>query len=399
MSASTHNAMQSDLEQRIRTGGFSLIELMISMALGLMLTLGMISVFSGNQRSTNLNAAITSLQENARFAIDSISRDVRMAGFQGCAPISGGSIKVLANDVPITDTVQGLRSTALWGSRINSATDWSPLPPWGTGSNGFKVPSVNAGIAGTYALALQFGDPKTYELNEVVGGVATPNPSGDIILKDDASVDAAALNVGDLALISDCLGGDMFRVTGVVPGTDILTIKHGAGASNNITGTLSTQYGSNDQLLRQTMVTRFNSRVYYVGDTGETDENGNTVTALYQQEPPFDNTNPAVEIVQGVEQFAVSFEVTDNLGRRTTVLAGDSAFDPSNVTAVRIGLLMASEEAIAEQDDNKIYSLAGIEVPPVSSAIAGQPSHAGDRRFRVAFNTTIKVRNFRDDES
>jgi len=41
-----------------KNSGFSLIELMIAMVLGLMLSAGIFSVFSGNKRSTDLNSAM-----------------------------------------------------------------------------------------------------------------------------------------------------------------------------------------------------------------------------------------------------------------------------------------------------------------------------------------------------
>lgn len=376
--------------------GYSLIELLIALLLGLVLTAGMLSVFSGNKRSAELNSAISNLQENARFALDSISRDVRMAGFQGCTPISGGSVNILAADAPITDTALGLRSSAIWGSVVDSATSWQPMPPWGTGANGFNIPTAIPGIPDTHVLAVQFGDADTYRLSQPVGGTGSPDASGMIFLDASTSAPSADIQVGDLAIISDCIDGDLFEVTGVTDAGLETIIEHDAGP--NVSGTFTTAYGRGTAQRRQTMVMRFNARVYFVGDTGEVDENGNAVTALYQMDPPFDGSNPPVEIVQGVEAFVVSFEVSDAVGRRRTVAAGDATFNPANVTSVRIGILMASQDPIAEQDDNTTYSLAGVEVPPVTSgnASAGEPAHAGDRRFRLAFNTTIKVRNFRE---
>ncbi len=371
--------------------GFSLVELLIAMVLGLIVTLGMISVFSGNQKSSQLNQAIANLQEDARFALDVMSRDVRMAGFQGCAPISGGSVVVGAASVPMSDTSAGLRSTALWGSRVVSESSWLPMPPWGTGTDRFTVPSSNPGIPGSHTLALQFGDENTYRMEFPLGGTSTPSPSGDIFLDTRAQ----SLDTGDLAIISDCIGGDLFRVTDVSEISGKTVIKHAAGENNS--GTFSTLYGKSDRLRAQTMVMRFNTRVYFVGDTGEVDENGQTVSALYQQDAPFDSSNPPFEIVQGVEQLVVSFEIQDANGLRSTVSAGNP-INPASVTAVRIGVLMASEDPIADENDTKVYELAGVEIPPATSsaAVVGQPSHGGDKRFRLAFNTTIKVRNFRD---
>ena len=64
--------------------GFSLIELMIAMTLGLMLILGVTQVFLGSKRSFVMQQQVAALQENARFMLTRISRDVRQAGLFGC---------------------------------------------------------------------------------------------------------------------------------------------------------------------------------------------------------------------------------------------------------------------------------------------------------------------------
>ena len=372
--------------------GFSLVELMIAMVLGLILIGGMVSIFSSNHSSSRLNHAIATIQENARFALDVISRDVRMAGFQGCAPITGRSISVKAIDAPFDDPLLGLAASSIWGSRVESATNWDPEPPWGAS---FSVPSSNQAVAGTNVLALQFGDSTTYALNAPVG-ITTPSTSGLIQIAGNA-VDVN-INEGDLAIIADCQGGDLFRVTATTPvGTTAVNIAHATGAATNSSGSLTAEYGNTTLLLNQALVMRFNSHIYYVGDTGIDNSEGDNITALYLQTYPFVTANPPVELVQGVEHLAISFSQIDALGSIRQVDAGNSAFDASQVQSVRIGILMASHDAIADMDDAKTYMLAGTAVAPEgsTSTLPGAVTHPADRRFRLAFNTTVKVRNVR----
>lgn len=352
---------------------------------------GMISIFSNSQRSSQVNAAIASMQENARFAVDTISRDIRMAGFQGCAPLNGGSVNILALNAPMSDTSQGLRSSAIWASHVDSATAWDPMPPFGAS---FQTPTDFPAVPGTHALALQFGDENTLLLDQPVGGAANPDASGNILVAGDAEA-VSKLQVGDLAIISDCLAGDLFEITSLSTSGNITSIGHTAGANTNSRTTLSTIYGSSVSLRKQSMVMRFNSRMYYVGDTGRVDRYGNSITALYQQEMPFDGTVTPIEIMQGVEQLIISFGVVEAIGTRRYVSAGDATVDPTQVISVRLGILMASDEEVAEEDDSTVYVLAGTPIPPASASTAGA-SHAGDKRIRLAFNTTIKVRNFKE---
>ncbi len=63
--------------------GMSLAELMIAMALGLMLTLGIATLFTQTRQSFNQDEQIATMQANLRFAIEVVVADASMAGFWG----------------------------------------------------------------------------------------------------------------------------------------------------------------------------------------------------------------------------------------------------------------------------------------------------------------------------
>jgi type IV pilus assembly protein PilW len=60
--------------------GFSLVELMIAMTLGLVLTGGLISIFINNRHSFDRDDVILSMQDDARHAIRELVNDLTMAG-------------------------------------------------------------------------------------------------------------------------------------------------------------------------------------------------------------------------------------------------------------------------------------------------------------------------------
>lgn len=64
-----------------KVSGFSLIELMIALAIGMFVVLGAIQVFLANQASLRLTDGLAKVQENGRFALELMSRDIRMAGY------------------------------------------------------------------------------------------------------------------------------------------------------------------------------------------------------------------------------------------------------------------------------------------------------------------------------
>ena len=63
--------------------GFSLIEWMIAIVLGLFITAGVSSLFVAGQRTTDDTFQFGEMQEQGRFALELLSRDIRYAGFFG----------------------------------------------------------------------------------------------------------------------------------------------------------------------------------------------------------------------------------------------------------------------------------------------------------------------------
>ena len=68
----------------VRHKGFGLVELMIAMTIGLVLVLGVSHVFVSSKRSFLMQQQLSTMQENARFVLTRISRDIRQAGVFGC---------------------------------------------------------------------------------------------------------------------------------------------------------------------------------------------------------------------------------------------------------------------------------------------------------------------------
>ncbi|MFZ5560103.1 MAG: PilW family protein [Pseudomonadota bacterium] len=64
--------------KRIR--GFSMLELMVAMALGLLISAAAIQLFLANQMSLNFQRGMNDVQANGRFAIDQMTREFMLAG-------------------------------------------------------------------------------------------------------------------------------------------------------------------------------------------------------------------------------------------------------------------------------------------------------------------------------
>ncbi len=86
--------------------GFSLVEIMVAMVLGLILLGGTIAIYASSKDSYRLQENIAGMQENARFALHALRRDAEMAGFPRVLNVApfivtgdnpGGNINVTAD--------------------------------------------------------------------------------------------------------------------------------------------------------------------------------------------------------------------------------------------------------------------------------------------------------------
>ena len=64
--------------------GLSLVELMVAVTLGLVLMGGVIQLFLSSRVVFSTQQSLSRVQENGRFAIEFITRDLRQAGYAGC---------------------------------------------------------------------------------------------------------------------------------------------------------------------------------------------------------------------------------------------------------------------------------------------------------------------------
>jgi len=90
----------------LKCGGFSLVELMISLLMGIVAMAVLLSMYLSTTQSARFKHAILKVQENGRFATDLISRTVRMAGYDDpmtatvvSAPLINGSITRLGAQI------------------------------------------------------------------------------------------------------------------------------------------------------------------------------------------------------------------------------------------------------------------------------------------------------------
>lgn len=107
------------MQSRHRQAGLTLVELGIALTLGALLIIALIAVFIASNRAYRQNEAMAVLQDNARFALDLLSRDLAMAGYWG--------------GVRASDAQTNVRVSAAAQAGITAANACAPAtPPAGT---------------------------------------------------------------------------------------------------------------------------------------------------------------------------------------------------------------------------------------------------------------------------
>ncbi|MFA5825055.1 MAG: PilW family protein [Gallionellaceae bacterium] len=71
---------------RAEMSGFSMVEMMISITIGLMIVAALVGVLTSSSGSTKTNDRTAELQSNGRYALDHLKRELRQAGYRGYTP-------------------------------------------------------------------------------------------------------------------------------------------------------------------------------------------------------------------------------------------------------------------------------------------------------------------------
>ncbi len=187
--------------------GFSLLELMIAVTLGIIIVGGVGTLFISNQQTNRTQEALSDTQESGRLAFEFIARDIRMAGSTGC---------------PRTDRVANVLESK------NSTTDWwaDAFGPSIIGYEGDKdLPGITTGtasgnrVAGTDAITIRHSDTSGFSIAEHNPNAAQFKLNKPHTLKDN-----------DVIVICDSAQASLFQITNA--NTANVTIVHNEGTGN-----------------------------------------------------------------------------------------------------------------------------------------------------------------------
>lgn len=350
-----------------KMAGLSLIELMIAMLLGIILTLGATQVYLGSSQSYRLTDAIAHAQENVRFASSMMQRDVRAAGGLACLQDASDLTDKLGGTrvVPVGDGVlgweaagTGVGDTLVAGDTLASgASGWSE----GGGDGVFPAAITDEVVTGTDVLIVNSVQTSPVDV--------TSSTSDQINLDGEPGISEGQIV---LAVKEDCSDGELFQNTGL-RSNKFVKITEGSASPGNSSTSLDLSYGSSSR------IAAYNTVAYYIGIR---DPSGAATPVLYRQRLDAKSENPQ-ELVEGVESMQFLYGIsTGVIQRADQYVTADNVTSWENVVSIRASFIVRSGDGANSEDIARAFNLLGTEV-----------TTSTDRRARLVATATIGLRN------
>jgi type IV pilus assembly protein PilW len=328
--------------------GLTLVELMVALVMGLVLLGGVVTVFVANKETYRVQDALARVQENGRFSLSLLTRELRTSGLMGCSTLK-----------PLSKPRNTVRDGSLFPAGSRFAEYERPVDGFEAISTSAWSPALDTQFA---SLATQPTGGNDVLLVRVVDGneerVAThAATTAPLVLQANSRLQA-----GDVAIVSDCEGAAVFQVTGV----------SGTTVTHNVD--LGKQFPSAATVAE---VQEVRNTTYYVAPSNVSAE-----PALWR----WDGINAAQEMAEGVERMQLRYGVDINgdqaVDQYDTAAQVETGNNWDNVISVRVSVVVRSPDQNVTSGGQG-YVLDGTNVSVAST----------DTRLRQVFTTTIAVRN------
>lgn len=300
--------------------GFTLIELMVAMVLGLVIVGGATGVILANRESYRTNEALSQVQESARTAFELLARDVREAGISGCDS-SGRMANVL---------------------RTNGGTAW-----WQTwvGIEGYDAGEVNPAVPTSTTRAERVAGTDSIILQGIQGTGLTVESHNAAAANFKINAASTDLVDNDVLVLCDFDHAAMVQVTSY--NSNNVTVVHNTGGGAATPGNCSkglgyptdcdTATGNPYAFARNSQVSRLAASTWYIGNNDRAGEGGRS---LYRRRMGAGAVVQVEEVVAGVSNMELSYreQGVDEFQEANEV------GNWSNVTAVMITLTLQSAD-------------------------------------------------------
>lgn len=360
--------------------GFTIVELMVAITISALILGVLTQVYAGASRSYRVAEALSRMQENGRYAMDFLARDIRLAGYMGCVS-TGTAISNMAN--PITG----------W-SPINTSSNPITLK----GIEGYEASDVTftgTGFAGNTAvktdvILVQFFSPSSAKL-------VHPSPTNANIKIDSNTLNFQA---NEVLVVTDCAFADILKASSVSNSGSPITIAH--ANNTNTRTTTSKEYGQNAEVMRM------QSNVYYILTSGTT----GIPSLMRRRLGSFDTGDAAQyctnatasttqgfcveEVAEGIEDLQLLYGIdtnTDLTADKFVAASSVTAAEWANVVSVRVNLMVRSVATNVSPEANTTPPVSQIPLFSGDTTYTTATLTATPRAFRRVYTETVTLRN------
>lgn len=363
--------------RRLHSRGFSLVELMIALALGLIMSAVMASMYMVSSATSRRQDQLSGIQQNVRSAFEFLTADARAAGLMGCVTDSERTQNLLGSSDLKTNFMVGVEgydaNTTPAYPLVNSDTqsDWKTNKATGSAQLAIPIWAGESLTKGSDVLVLRnaSGGPVRLTDNTLSNTTSLKIESiGAGKCSDNTTTKVSGFCAGSYGLISSCSNARVFAVQAATSGA--LTLSNALGAPI---------YDKSSAEVFPLQTVAYYVKVSAAGEP-----------SLYRRVMD-GNVDDEQELIEGVESMQVSYGVDttapipDGIIDGNAYLTADEVTNWQQVAAVRISLLLRSK--VAAPADVAMAASAkvnGVEVTfPTTS-----PKF--DRRV---FTTTVAIRN------
>lgn len=357
----------------------TIIELLVSLALGSILLVSAVSVFQGNRQTYRVAENLAEVQENGRIALQIIARDLRMVSQMGCgsrrAPFGVSDDASERTRFDYYEFAEDGTDHPDFAPEVpvrvfDNTEDWDG--PDAPTDGGDAITVCDADGAGG---ACQVSDAiSIMRGSETVAALLSPMPNESGPIQIRTSDYTAFSGDDDLYTIANCLRGQAFRGAAAV-----------AGSTTTITPTspLAKTYPASSMIMPLT------GSIYFVAVS----PSGSPT--LYRQPLQDNGVFPdALPIASGIEGMQVMLGIdADNDLDPDTYVNPAAVGDWRNVVSVRVALLARSNTDNVLDVATSINFLDGTAAAGVPGSVAVNSGEDADRRLRMTFIATITLRN------
>lgn len=397
---------------RCRQTGLSLIELMVALLISLLVSIGILQIFSASRATYQMQDGLSRVQESGRYAIQYLQRQMRMVGYMGC-----GADTERTTQASFVNHLATYSATVPGGDAVDPLYRFQrPIEAFSADALPSDLTALNLrAVAGTDVLVLRTVSEESVPVISIARTAGNLGLNVAVVAADVSTVFGAQVNGNPVVYaLQNCRSADVFVGT-----LNTATVSAIGNAAPNVyldptvtdcnpTGNCPWDFRISNVFLNASHggpaptepqlnaeLHRAEYTVLYVRP------NPNNIPSLYmlrfKRDSASDLDDPQ-ELAEGIENLQARFGVdttgdgqVDSYKSAADVNSGSTgaALDERwrNVLSVRVGLVVRSPEragvsAVDGAGDPRTLTLLGTLITPLD-----------DGMMRQVYETTISLRN------